>query len=184
MGVTIRPVGLTSLLQRADTPGYHWPMPEQNLNIRPARQWDHLLINHVIEQAVMGWDLPERVKQLTVSSYYYHEYDFEHYRIVVAEIGNEIVGVVAWEMQPVVIQNNKKALVIHGIFINPRYQKKGIGTRLFHLAVKAAQKEHYDGLLVRAQKDAEGFFVRMGMKKLDVIDDRRDYAHRYWKSLK
>jgi len=131
----------------------------------------------------MGWDLPERVKQLSVSSYYYHEYDFEHFRIVVAEIGTEIVGVVAWEMQPILIQGDKKALVLHGIFINPKSQGKGIGSQLFQMAVDAARKEGCDGLLVRAQKDAEGFFIRMGMRKLDVIDDRRDYAHRYWKPL-
>jgi predicted N-acetyltransferase YhbS len=159
-------------------------MPDQNLNIRPARLWDHLLINHVIEQAVMGWDLPERVKQLSVSSYYYQEYDFEHFRILVAEIGNEIVGVVAWEMQPILIQENKKALVLHGLFVDPKHHKKGIGTRLFQFFEKAAQKEQCDGLIVRAQKDAEGFFLHLGMKKLDVVDDRRDYAHRYWKSLK
>jgi len=132
----------------------------------------------------MGWDLPERVKQLTVSSYYYHEYDFEHFRILVAEIGDEIVGVVAWELQPILIQDEKKVLVLHGLFVNPRYHKKGVGTLLFQFAEKAAKKEQCDGLLVRAQKDAESFFQRMGMKKLDVVDDRRDYAHRYWKALK
>ena len=159
-------------------------MPAQDLNLRPARVWDHLLINHVIEQAVMGWDLPERVKQLSVSSYYYHEYDFEHFRIHVAEIGNEIVGVVAWEMQPISIQKNKKALLLHGLFVDPRHQRTGIGRQLFELAVKAAQQENCDGVLVRAQKDAEDFFHRIGMRRLDVIDDRRDYALRYWKPLR
>lgn len=159
-------------------------MPDPDLSFRPARQWDHLLINHVIEQAVMSWDLPERVKQLSVSSYYYHEYDFEHFRIIVAEFSGDIVGVVAWELQPVTIQDSKKALVLHGLFVNPLHHKKGIGSKLFQFAVKAASKEGYDGVLVRVQKDAEGFFEKMGMKKLDVVDDRRDYAHRFWKPLK
>lgn len=132
----------------------------------------------------MGWDLPERVKQLSVSSYYYQEFDFDHYRILVAEIGGEIVGVVAWEMQPVTIQENKKALVLHGLFVHPKNHKKGIGTQLFQFFEKAGQKEQCDGLIVRAQKDAEGFFHHMGMKRLDVVDDRRDYAHRFWKALK
>lgn len=159
-------------------------MATLDLKFRPAREWDHLLINHVIEQAVMGWDLPERVKQLSVSSYYYHEHDFEHFRIVVAEIDKEIVGVVAWEKQPITIQETKKALLLHGLFVNPKYHKQGIGTRLFALVVDVAGKAGCDGLLVRAQKDAEDFFYKMGMKKLDVQDDRRDYAHRFWKPLK
>lgn len=154
-----------------------------DISFRPAREWDHLLINHVIEQAVMGWDLPERVKQLSVASYYYHEHDFEHFRIVVAEIDREIVGVVAWEQQPLDIQQSGRALLLHGIFVNPLHQGKGIGTRLFKLATDAATKAGCDGVLVRAQQDAEGFFAHMGMAKLDVIDDRRDYAHRYWKPL-
>ena len=132
----------------------------------------------------MGWDLPERVKQLSVSSYYYQEYDFEHFHIQVAETGNEIVGVVAWEMQPIILQGDKKALLLHGLFVHPDFHKQGIGTEMFNLAVKTARELKCDGVLVRAQKDAEDFFHRMGMKRLDVADDRRDYAHRYWKALK
>jgi len=159
-------------------------MQDNDLSFRPAREWDHLLINHVIEQAVMGWDLPERVKQLSVSSYYYHEHDFEHFRIIVAEVNKEIVGVIAWEQSPISIQDSKQALVLHGIFVNPLYHGRSIGQKLFQFAVEAARKAGCDGLLVRAQKDAEGFFYKMGMKKLDVVDDRRDYAHRFWKPLK
>lgn len=159
-------------------------MTAQKLHIRPARERDHLLLNHVVEQAVMTWDLPERVKQLSLSSYYYHEHDFEHFRIILAELGNDIVGVAAWEQQPIVIQGNKKALLLHGIFVDPMKHKKGIGTQLFQQAVAVARKAECDGLLVRAQKDAEDFFYKMGMKKLDIEDEKHDYAHRFWKPLK
>jgi len=159
-------------------------MNAKTVKIRPAREWDHLLINHVIEQAVMTWDLPERVKQLSLSSYYYHEHDFEHFQIIVAEMDGEIIGVVAWERTPITIQGSRRALLLHGIFVAALKQKKSIGTQLFRLAVEAAKTAGCDGLLVRAQKDAEGFFYRMGMKKLDVEDERKNYAHRFWKPLK
>ena len=58
------------------------------------------------------------------------------------------------------------------------------GTQLFGRTVEAAKTAGCDGRLVRAQKDAEEFFYRMGMKKLDVEDVRKDYAHRFWKPLK
>lgn len=158
-------------------------MRTSTVKIRPARESDHLQINHVIEQAVMTWDLPERVKQLSLSSYYYHEHDLEHFHIIVAETGADIVGVAAWERQPITIQGNRQALLLHGIFVAAPRQNRSIGTQLFRLAVEAAKTAGCDGLLVRAQKDAEGFFYKMGMKKLDVEDERSDYAHRFWKPL-
>jgi N-acetylglutamate synthase-like GNAT family acetyltransferase len=155
-----------------------------SVHIRPAKERDHFQINHVVEQGVMSWDLPERVKQLSLPSYYYHEHDFEHFRILVAESDKRIIGVVAWEPEPITLKQSEKTLLLHGLFVDTFYRKKSIGRRLFHVAEKAARELQCDGLLVRAQKDAEGFFIKMGMRKLDVEDEQRDYAHRYWKPLK
>ena len=43
-------------------------------------------------------------------------------------------------------------------------------------------KSSFDGLLVKAQADAIGFFTSLGMKRLAVEDPARDYEHRFWKS--
>jgi hypothetical protein len=37
------------------------------------------------------------------------------------------------------------------------------------------------GLLVKAQHEAVGFFVRRGLNTLPVEDDSRDYPYRLWK---
>jgi len=158
-------------------------MATASVHIRPARERDHFQINHVVEQGVMSWDLPERVKQLSLPSYYYHEHDFEHFQILVAETDKRIIGVVAWEREPIRLKHSKQTLLLHGLFVDAFLLKKGIGRRLFAEAEKEARKLQCDGLLVRAQKDAEGFFTKMGMRKLDVEDESRDYALRYWKPL-
>ena len=53
--------------------------------LRPATQVDLAAINAVIERAVMTWQLPERVKRLTLPSYRYSAHDLEHLHIVIAE---------------------------------------------------------------------------------------------------
>ena len=54
--------------------------------------------NAVIEAAVMSWDLPERVKRLSLPNYRYDAHDLEHLDLRVAEESlRGIVGVAAWE---------------------------------------------------------------------------------------
>ena len=60
-------------------------MKRADITLRTARQADLEAINRVIEAAVMTWDLPERVKRLSLPSYRYTSVDFEHFEIVVAE---------------------------------------------------------------------------------------------------
>jgi len=44
----------------------------------------------------------------------------------------------------------------------------------------AARAQGCDGVLVKAQADAEGFFGSQGLQKLPVLQPNRDYPHRYW----
>jgi hypothetical protein len=54
---------------------------------------------------------------------------------------------------------------------------------LFQAAERAAREHRRDGLLVKAQKDATGFFIAQGMSAVAVDDARRDYANRFWKPV-
>ncbi|MDH5324709.1 MAG: GNAT family N-acetyltransferase [Gammaproteobacteria bacterium] len=161
-------------------------MSSDKLHIRPAHPADLEAINRVIESAVMSWNLPERVKRLSLSSYRYNDIDVQHLDMVVAEDEQKhVIGVAAWEnADPKDTPDQKPALLLHGIYVSTRLQRKNIGTQLFHWAEVAAQKQHCDGLLVKAQKDAVAFFLAMGMKKLQQEDHRRQFANRFWKSLR
>lgn len=159
-------------------------MPSLSIHVRRARADDLDAINRVIEAAVMTWNLPERVKRLSLSSYRYKELDFDHLEMVVAEDEREkILGVAAWEQVDVKdTPTGQSALLLHGIYVDPSHHHQGIGRRLFRLAEQAVLNHQYSGLLVKAQEDAKGFFLTQGMTRMEVEDPARHYANRFWKS--
>jgi GNAT superfamily N-acetyltransferase len=152
------------------------------LELRLAVGDDLGAANAVIERAVMTWKLPERVKRLAMPSYRYAGYDLKFLHIVVAEdSATGIVGVAAWE--PAAVHDGPRGcrgLQLHGIYVDPDQQRRGVGACLLSAARTAAREEGYDGLLVKAQADATGFFERQGLCKLPLLHPDRDYPHRYW----
>lgn len=153
--------------------------------LRPAVSADLDAINAVIERAVMTWNLPERVKRLTLPSYRYQPHDLEHLHIVVAEDADRtLLGVAAWEPANARdLPAGKTGLLLHGLYVDPDRQRAGVGTCLLDAAVRAAREQGFDGLLVKARPEAEGFFLTRGLTPLPVIDAERDYPHRFWKPV-
>lgn len=159
-------------------------MPPSSVKLRPAAEADLDAVNRVIEAAVMTWKLPERVKRLALPSYRYTAQDFVHLDMVVAtDAQQNIIGVAAWEpADPGDPPAGRSALLLHGIYVHPAHHHRGIGRELFTAAERAVREQRYDGLLVKAQGDASGFFISRGMNRLQVEDPSRHYAHRFWKS--
>ena len=155
-------------------------MPSPETNLRPARKNDLDAVNRVIEAAVMSWALPERVKRLSLSSYRYNALDFDHLEMVVAEDNRQhIIGIAAWEQADTSdIAAGHTALLLHGIYVDPSHQQQGIGRQLFMAAEHAVRKHQYSGLLVKAQRDAHGFFISQGMSRLPIEDLVRPYPWR------
>jgi predicted N-acetyltransferase YhbS len=160
-------------------------MTEPAINIRPATADDLPAINRVIEAAVMTWELPERVKRLSLPSYRYNEHDLQHLDMVVAETREAgITGVASWE--PAADKDcppGNTGLLLHGLYVDPTAQGVGMGTALLDEAARAARAAGVDGLLVKAQADAVAFFSRRGMQALPVEDPTRHYANRLWKAV-
>src|SRR5512137_1782522 len=129
------------------------PPPE----LRRATDGDLCTINAVIERAVTTWKLPARVKSLAMTSYRYTEYDLTHLHIVVADdrtVG--IVGVAAWE--PAATHDcplGRRGLQLHGIYVDPDRQRRGVGAGLLSAAATAARQRGFDGILVKAEDDDE-----------------------------
>ena len=155
------------------------------LEVRPASDADLGVVNAVIERAVMTWKLPERVKRLAMPNYFYTGHDLKYQQVVVAEnSANGVVGVAAWE--PAAKRDcpqGHRGLLLHGIYVSPDQQRHGIGARLLSVVSMAARAQGCDGVLVKAQADAEGFFASQGLEKLPVLQPDRDYPHRYWLDL-
>jgi N-acetylglutamate synthase-like GNAT family acetyltransferase len=152
------------------------------INLRQATNADMDAINKVIERAVQTWRLPERVKRLAMSSYLYNEHDLRHLHIVLAEDSTAgVIGVAAWETAAERdCPKGRRGLLLHGLYVDPDRRHRGTGTRLLSAAAEAAREQDYDGLLVKAQADAEGFFRSQGLQQLAVEDAERDYPHRFW----
>lgn len=159
-------------------------MAQENIMLRPATGADLDEINRVIDAAIMTWDLPERVKRLSLPSYHYNNIDLQYYEIHVAVQGDQIIGVVAWDKQSHSLPQQQRGLFLHGLYVHPDQQHQGIGSRLFDCAEHAVIAAKLDGLLVKTEKDAKGFYASRGMHKLMVTDSARDFAHRYWKPAK
>jgi predicted N-acetyltransferase YhbS len=158
-------------------------MQTEKISIRPADISELDAINRVIETAVMSWKLPERVKRLSLPSYRYDAMDFRALEVVVALRDLDIVGVAAWEnADPKEAPVGGPVMLLHGIYVDPAHHCRGIGRRLFREAERAVQAHGYEGLLVKAQASADGFFGSLGMHRLDPDDPERHYANRFWKA--
>ena len=158
-------------------------MNSANIKIRSANVDDLDAINRIIEAAVMSWQLPERVKRLALPIYRYNEMDLKYYSLVVAEDNNKVLAVAAWDTDIHQGKDDSRCLLLHGIYVQPEYQRHGIGSRLFREVENAVRGTKLDGVLVKAQNDAVDFFLCQGMQKLETEDLQRDYDNRYWKPL-
>lgn len=156
--------------------------PPAALQLRPAHAADLPAINGVIERAIANWQLPERVKRLTLPNYRYHAHDLIHLHLVVAEeASGTILGVAAWEpAHPRDLPADKRGLLLHGLYVDPAHQHRGAGSRLLDAAAEAARALGFDGVLVKAQADANRFFQARGLQRLPVEDAARHYPHRFW----
>ncbi len=154
-------------------------------NLRAARAVDLDPINVLIGRAVMTWSLAERVKRLALPSYHYQSQDLDHLQILVAEDqAANLAGVAAWE--PAAERDcpqGRRGLLLYGLYVDPDRQGRGVGSRLLAGAAAAARADGYDGLLVKAQADALGFFQARRLERLPVGDSAQSYPNRFWLDL-
>ena len=153
---------------------------------RSARPDDLAAINRVIIRSIETWNLSARVKRVSIPLYQYHLTDLNFLQMTVA-VGADgaIAGVAACEpASQGDAPEELRALLLHGIYVDPVHQGMGIGGRLLEQVIEIAVDGGYDGLLVKAQIDASGFFAAQGLEHLPVTNPLRDYPHRYWRDLR
>jgi GNAT superfamily N-acetyltransferase len=142
-------------------------------------------INNLIAASTGTWKLTERVKRISLPLYQYREIDLEYMQFVIARTGKlaEIVGLAVVEEADVTECLEHRAMLLHGIYVDPRHHRRGVGSSLLETAESISVANHASGLLVKAQPDALHFFAARGYQRLAVADRSRDYAYRFWKSI-
>lgn len=140
--------------------------------------------NRIIEQCVSGWNLPDKVKRLSLPGYRYNSDDLDYLMIFAAVDSNgRLVGVVALEYDlSVTLPGKRNGLLLHGLYVEPAFQGQGLGKAMTGFALSQSLEQGFGGIWVKAQSDANGFFEKAGFEKIPVIDPARDYPHRWWKS--
>ncbi len=156
-------------------------MNPDEIVLEPLREADLPEVNAVVEQAIMGWNLPERVKRLSLPGYRYDSADLAHQQGRVArDAEGHIVGVVVWEAAPDEnVPGASNVYRLHGLYVAPSRQRQGIGRRLLDAVIREVCASGADSLVIRAQADAVPFFQAMGLERLPVIDPARDYPNRF-----
>lgn len=152
------------------------------VKLRSATTDDLLFVNGIIEAAVMSWALPERVKRLSMPSYRYDTKALEGVNMQLAsDADDDIVGLIAWQTPTGNdVLEDRKALLLHGVFVDTPNHRHGVGRKLVACCLAAAREQALDGVLVKAQPDALDFFKALKFEQLPVIDEELDYKHRYW----
>ena len=143
-------------------------------------------INAVVEAALTTWDLPDRVRRLVLPIYRYSEADRQHLCFALARAAGDadILGVAAWEpANPRECPAERSGLLLHGLYVAPAQHQRGIGSRLLRTVMAQAAAGGFDGVLVKAQRDAEAYVAAQGLRRLPVDDSQRDYSGRYWQAV-
>ena len=150
--------------------------------LRPAVDTDLGDVNAIVEMAMDTWNLAERVKRLSLPMYQYSRVDLENFEIFVADIGGtKTVGVAALETSNLAGPEGYRAAYLHSIFIDPGYNRRGIGRELVSRVEAVAQSHGFDCLLVKARPEAVRFFEALDFEFWPVEDPASDYPLRYLK---
>jgi GNAT superfamily N-acetyltransferase len=87
-------------------------------------------------------------------------------QIFVAILNGVIVGTASIVKKPVEKTNSHLVL---GLFVDPRHQKKGIGSQLLNTVEKQAKEWRVDLLMVPSNISAKDFYLKMGYEYRDGI---------------
>lgn len=156
------------------------------MSVRDATHSDLPTVNRIIAESVVSWGLPERVRRLATPSLNYSETDLQHMTVVLlTHAAHGGIGVAAWEeASRLDAPAGVRAFLLHGLYIVPDYQQRGLGTKLIELAANWIRDRGYDGIAVRAWRDSSDFFAARGFVPIDRDAPADLYPRRLWKALR
>jgi GNAT superfamily N-acetyltransferase len=141
-------------------------------------------VNALIAAAVGGWPTSARLSRLAAVSLSYGALDFEDFEMVLCYKAAAEIGVAVWQPNALIrLHNGDRAAWLHGLYVAPSAQGQGIGRELLKEIARRASSRHRYTLYVRAERFAEGFFERLGGRRLSSQEGpeggAQAYPHRF-----
>ena len=136
--------------------------------------------NLVISSAVRAWELPERLKRLSLPLLHYTEADLADYEILLCCDNDRVVAMAAWDNSNIYRGPGRiPCALLHGLYVCFDHQGCGLGQRLQTAVSHRAAKHGFRGLLVKSQRVSTGYFAHQDYQHTTDFDD--DYPYLFWK---
>jgi len=87
--------------------------------------------------------------------------------VLVAEHGGRVLGIVAVNVAGTMAE-------LEDLWIDPDFMGRGLGRRLFYEGLDLAKAAQVKTLSVVSDPNAEGFYLRMGARRVDMVPSRPD----------
>ena len=173
------------------TPGSTRPAPaavesgDASFHLRTAKAEDLDAINRVVVEATTSWGLPARVHRLATPALTYDAIDLAHMTIVLLGDSNRGgIGIAAWEeASRHQAPDHCRAVLLHGLYVVPRYQRMGLGKELSGFVLEWADQRGFDGVVVRAWRDALPFFRSIGFAPFTDAGQADRDPRQLWKPV-
>jgi GNAT superfamily N-acetyltransferase len=155
------------------------------VEIRLASSDDLSETNLIIDRATARWGLSERVQRLSRSALHYTTTDLQSMQVIVASgVESESIAVAAWEPADAKdTPNGMHATILHGIYVDASVQRTGIGRQLVEVVCSCATRQGYAAIAVRAWRESEAFFLRLGFKRFGQNEPIDVFPNRLWRRL-
>ncbi|MFT5449189.1 MAG: GNAT superfamily N-acetyltransferase [Gammaproteobacteria bacterium] len=160
----------------------------QGSAVRQADAADLRTINDVVSQAVQSWRLPARVLRLARPCLLYSAHDLVHMSVMLSSQsdGDGMPAAVAlWEpADPHETPSGSHAVSLHGLYVLPPWQHRGVGRNLLGSVASWAAVRDYDAIVLRAWRQSETFFLAQGFRELVCDEASQLPPRRLWKALR
>ena len=150
-------------------------MVQTDLSMRPADSADLTVINSIVSGAIETWGLAKRAHRLAQQSLTYTTFDLDYMFAVLGENESGVeIAVALWEPEKDE-SNNHSSIFLHGVYVLPEHQRCGIGARMVAHVMSIAKEDRLDGITVKAWRDSEEFFLKLGF--CPPPDNGRDHLY-------